>query len=203
MAVATDTNPKWVFLNIPYDREFESLYLAYIAGLGMLGMTPRVTFAISGGQRRLGRILDLIRSCRYSIHDLSRIEVGLVAPFTPRFNMPFELGLSVAWAEMSPAEHTWFVFEAQERRIQASLSDLNGTDIQVHEGTVPGVMRELCNCFVGTDPRVGVPEMLAAYHALRDRVDTVLQTTGARSLYEARVFRDLCWIAGMRPNLGI
>ena len=61
-----------VFLNIPYDRAFEPLYLAYIAGLSAFRLAPRATPQIPGGERRLDRILDLIRDCRYSIHDLSR-----------------------------------------------------------------------------------------------------------------------------------
>ena len=49
--------------------------LAYIVGLTELGLERRPTLGIPGGERRLNRILALIQSCRYSIHDLSRIEV--------------------------------------------------------------------------------------------------------------------------------
>src|ERR1035441_3521420 len=124
------TQAEAVFINIPYDRAFERLYLAYITGLSALGLVPRATLSISGGKRRLSRILDLIGSCRYSIHDLSRVQLDRTAPRTPRFNMPFELGLAVAWSEINPNEHTWFVCETKERRALKSLSDLNGTDIQ-------------------------------------------------------------------------
>jgi hypothetical protein len=65
-----------VFLNIPYDNNFERPYLAYIVGLVQLGLEPRVTLGVPGGERRLDRILELIQSCRYSIHDLSRVEVS-------------------------------------------------------------------------------------------------------------------------------
>jgi hypothetical protein len=85
-----------VFLNIPYDAQFERLYLAYIVGLTVLGFVPRATLGIPSGARRLERILSLIHSCRYSVHDLSRVQLDRHAPRTPRFNMPFELGLAVA-----------------------------------------------------------------------------------------------------------
>ncbi len=62
-----------VFLNIPYDEKFRRLYLAYVAGLIHLGLTPRATLEIPGGRFRLEKILELIRSRRYSIHDLSRV----------------------------------------------------------------------------------------------------------------------------------
>jgi hypothetical protein len=118
-----------VFLNIPYDQKFRSLYLAYIAGLVHLGFVPRVTLGLPGGARRLDKILAEIQGCRYSIHDLSRVGVDRKPPFaTPRFNMPFELGLAVAWEKSNPTKHNWFVFEAKAYRVQRSLSDLNGTD---------------------------------------------------------------------------
>jgi hypothetical protein len=54
------------FLNVPYDRRYEPLYLAFIAGLCGFGLIPRATIEIPGSERRLDRIIGLIRSCRYS-----------------------------------------------------------------------------------------------------------------------------------------
>jgi hypothetical protein len=126
-----------VFLNIPYDQAFQPLYLAYIAGLRAFRLEPRATLQIPGGARRL-RILELIGDCRYSFHDLSRVELNLKRPATPRFNMPFELGLAV-------------VFESRTWRAGKSLSDLSGTDVHVHDGTPAGVFRELCNALVSAN----------------------------------------------------
>jgi len=83
------------FLNAPYDRRYERLYLAFIAGLSAFGLAPRATVELAGSQRRLDRIVRLLRSCRYSFHDLSRVSLDRNPPATPRFNMPFELGLAV------------------------------------------------------------------------------------------------------------
>jgi hypothetical protein len=85
---ALEFSEKSVFLNIPYDDRFRRLYLAYITGLIHLGLKPRATIEIPGGRNRLDKILELIRSCRYSIHDLSRVELDRTPPTTPRFNMP-------------------------------------------------------------------------------------------------------------------
>ena len=68
-----------------------------MAGLSALGLFPRATLEIPGGERRLDRIFDLIQTCASSLHDLSRVELDQKRPITPRFNMPFELGLAVAW----------------------------------------------------------------------------------------------------------
>src|ERR1700730_12032244 len=131
------------FLNVPYDDAFQDLYLAYIAGITAFGLVPRATLEIPGGERRLERIQRLVRGCQYSFHDLSRVELDPKYPATPRFNMPFELGLAVMSARCHRAKQTWFVLEAKSRRVEKSLSDLNGTDVYVHGGSPAGVFREL------------------------------------------------------------
>jgi hypothetical protein len=181
-----------VFLNIPYDPQFERLYLAYIVGLTVLGVVPRATLGIPSGARRLERIFDLIQRCRYSIHDLSRVQLDRKAPCTPRFNMPFELGIAVAWAVENPSRHTWFVCEEDRYRPIKSISDLNGTDFHIHDGTVEGVMRELGNAFVRNQKRPTVPFMMSVYRKLRRRLPLIQQIAGAASLFEARVFDDMC-----------
>jgi hypothetical protein len=183
-------------VNIPYDERFRRLYLAYIVGLTHLGLEPRATLGISGTERRLDRILALIQSCRYSIHDLSRVQLDRNPPRTPRFNMPFELGLAVTWAKLNPGQHSWFVFESRERRVQKSLSDLNGSDANIHDGTVEGVMREICNAFVrARSARPDVPEMMRTYRGLSRKLDAIIAAAGARSVFEARIFDDLCFAA--------
>ncbi len=94
------------FLNIPYDEEFVDLYLAYIAGVAAFGIIPRTSLEIPGGERRLDRIFGLIQTCRYSFHDLSRVQLDEHRPPTPRFKMPFELGLTVAWDKLNPGTHS-------------------------------------------------------------------------------------------------
>jgi hypothetical protein len=195
-SIAGSVTPNAVFLNIPYDQRFRSLYLAYIAGLVHLGFVPRVTLGLPGGTRRLDKILAEIQGCRYSIHDLSRVGLDRSPPFTtPRFNMPFELGLAVAWEKSNPAKHTWFLFEAKAYRVQKSLSDLNGTDPHIHGGHVAGVMRGLSNVFRRPRSRPTVPEMMRTFNTISRRSAKILAEAGAESLFEARVFQDLCYEA--------
>lgn len=180
-----------VFLNIPYDNRFQSLYLAYIVGLTELGLTPKATLAIPGGVARLDRIFDLIQHCGYSVHDLSRVEIDRTPPATPRFNMPLELGLTIAWAKLNPSRHTWFVCESLNRRSQKSISDLNGTDFNIHDGTPQGVMRELSNAFVRRVGRATVPQMMGSYAKLLNLVPRLKLNAGAKSVFTARMFDDL------------
>ena len=179
------------FLNIPYDVDFQSLYLAYIAGITAFGLRPRATLEIPGGARRLDRIFDLIKSCRYSFHDLSRVELDVRRPATPRFNMPFELGLAVAWDKLNAGQHVWFVLEAKSRRVHKSLSDLGGTDAYIHGGKPQGVFRELGNALVRAEHQPTVQQMTAIYKRLVEVLPEIRRRAGAQSPFEARVFADL------------
>jgi hypothetical protein len=190
-----------VFLNIPYDKGFRTLYLAYIVGLVHLGFEPRATLGLPGGTRRLDKIIEEIQRSRYSIHDLSRTGVDRNPPFaTPRFNMPFELGLVVTWAKLNPQNHSWFLFEAKPYRIQKSLSDMNGTDPHVHDGLVLGVMRELNNAFERPHNQPTVPEMMSAYRVVSRLSARIVEDSGAKSLFEAKAFRSLCYAARLATD---
>jgi len=177
-------------LNIPYDERFENLFLAYIAGISAFGFAPRATLEIPFSQRRLERIISLIASSQYSVHDLSRVELDRNAPRTPRFNMPTELGLTVGIGK-----HAWIVCETKRHRIKKSLSDIDGTDVYIHDGTVRGVFRELCNAFVRNRRQPSVVQMMQIYRILRFNLRGILQKAGARNPFNARVFLDLCVLA--------
>ena len=180
-----------VFLNVPYDARFSAQFLAYLCGICAFGLVPRVTLEIQGGTRRLDRIVELIESCRYSIHDLSWVVVDATPPPTPRFNMPFELGLCVLHTMRSDAEHTWFIFESMAWRIQKSLSDLNGTDPYIHEDTIEGVFRELAKAFVRTGRQPSVKQMQFLYDHLTINLPRILTDAAATDPFNARAFSDI------------
>src|SRR5579862_5388320 len=117
-----NASPESVFLNIPYDDRFENLLLAYIAGLSAFGFQPRATLEIPFSKRPLERIRSLIAGSQYSIHDLSRVQLDRKRPRTPRFNMPFELGLTVALERTAIRGHAWVVCESQRFRLKKSLT---------------------------------------------------------------------------------
>jgi hypothetical protein len=187
--------PADVFLNIPYDSKFQNLCLAYICGISALGFVPRATLEIAGGSRRLDRIFRLIQDCRYSVHDLSRVELDKKRPPTPRFNMPFELGLCVAWERIGNEKHTWFVYESRNRRLAKSLSDLNGTDPYIHSSSVTGVFRELGSAFVRPGRQPSIQQMKRVYRDVEESLPQVLRGAGTRSIYNARVSKDICVVA--------
>lgn len=190
-----------VFLNIPYDKKFERLFLAYIAGISASGMVPRATLEITDSSRRLEKILKLTRSCDYSVHDLSRVQLDRAKPRVPRFNMPFELGLCVADANRRAGQkQNWFVFEAMANRVDKSLSDLKGTDPRIHGATVRGVLSGLCNAFRRPGRQPTVPQMMQIYRELRRNQAAILSAAGTDTLYTRRVFADVCVVASSEAD---
>jgi hypothetical protein len=192
---------KAVFLNLPYDEDFSSLYVAYMVGVYYLGLVPHLASEIPDGTPRLQRISALVRGCRYSIHDLSRIELSTGSAHTPRFNMPLELGMTITWADLNPDLHTWYVFESESYRIQKSTSDLNGTDAYIHDGSPEGVLRELRNIFWRQDAP-SVPEMVRTHHFVEMNLKQhILPDAGTGSIYGPGVFRQLCLLCSNLTGL--
>jgi hypothetical protein len=190
-SVRPRVEPDACFLNIPYDKQFENLYLAYIVGLTAFGFVARATLGFPRDARRLERIFKLIQSCKWSVHDLSRIELDRNAPRAPRFNMPFELGIAVTWATLNPRRHYWVGCDAVQHRPLKSISDLNGTDFHIHNGKISGVLNALCNAFVSRTQRPTLPRMMRVYHLLRKVIPDLRREVGAKELFEARVFDEL------------
>ena len=184
--MARRKDPQAVFLNVPYDPQFEDLYLAYIVGLTQLGLRINATLAVPN-QGRLDRIINLIEESDFSIHDLSRIET---TSGIPRFNMPLELGLALYRSHITKGRHRIFVFEKEPYRVQQSTSDVSGIDAQIHNGKPKGVMAGLRNIFCQADETT-VPEMLESYRAVKLKLPELRRNAGGKSLFEASVFQDL------------
>ncbi len=122
------------FINIPYDKGYERVFVSIVAALISIGRTPHCTLEIpEGGQGRLKRIHNLLESCRVSIHDLSR--VGLPV----RFNMPFEMGLACA-LNRHKGPHTFILLEKKKHRLDRTLSDIKGIDPYIHNGSMLSVV---------------------------------------------------------------
>ena len=186
-------DPRSVFLNVPFDTEYSALFLALIAGLAGLGRVPRCVLEVdSGGRNRLDRLFGLMATCGASIHDLSRVTLSGDLK-VPRFNMPFELGITYALSQLRP--HSFFVFEEKAFRLQASLSDLNGHDPYIHDGTPTGVLRCVLDCF---GPPSGAPS-LSILESMTRRLTQTAQTLqkerSAEGPFHPYLFRRLGWAA--------
>lgn len=134
-----------VFVNVPFDAEYEPLLVALISGLATVGLVARSVVEIPANKDRLTRLKKLIRSCQSSVHDLSCVES---TGGCPRFNMPFELGLAVGLKTTD----RWIVLERKRHRLGKTLSDLNGYDPYIHEGKPELVLQAISNAFKRRKP---------------------------------------------------
>jgi hypothetical protein len=126
---------KNVFVNCPYDTEYAQLFLACLFTIKACGFNPLcATNKDNAGKARLDKIIHLIKTSRYSIHDLSRTGIDTSTKLS-RFNMPFELGI-VYGAINFNSKHktkTILIFEKNERDILGLLSDLRSIDPKCHK----------------------------------------------------------------------
>jgi hypothetical protein len=160
-----------------------------IAGLCAFGLRPRATLEIPTPTRRLDRILDLLSACRYSFHDLSRVQLSGGAP---RFNMPFVVGLAVATTRWRPA-HQWFLLEAHPLRVQRTLCDLGGTDAYIHGDAPRRLLVALIDALVRAAKQSTLAELFRVFQLLSVEARGIRGKYG--TLFGARAFRDLVVVA--------
>ncbi|MFC1986171.1 hypothetical protein ACFLWC_04170 [Chloroflexota bacterium] len=137
-----------VFVNCPFDAQYRPLLWSLLFTILECDLEPRIASESSdSGTARIDKIKSLIKSCRYSIHDISRIEpVG--ANKLPRFNMPFELGLDLGCRQFGQKQlksKKCLVLEKSRYRYQKVLSDIAGCDIKAHREDAKALITQTRN----------------------------------------------------------
>ncbi len=126
-----------VFINCPFDTTYiNDLLKPMMYVIIKNGFRPRLSLEFSdSGLARLEKITEIIKSCKYSIHDLSIVKSKKANEFA-RMNMPFELGIDYGLRKsgISPLDTKQFlVLEAKKYNYMKAMSDFNGFDIKVHD----------------------------------------------------------------------
>jgi hypothetical protein len=110
------------------------------------GYVPRCALNISdSGAVRLDVIVDLIASCDFSIHDISRVELDKDSKL-PRFNMPLELGIDLGLRMRGPKpqrRRKTLILDGVAHRYDKTLSDLSGMDVEIHDGSPGEIIRRI------------------------------------------------------------
>ena len=157
-----------VFVNCPFDGEYEHILQAILFCLVRFGLKPRIaTERSDAGEARIDKILELIGSSRYSIHDLSRCQAREAGEHY-RLNMPFELGLDFGclnYGGEALSRKVILILEEEPYRYQAAISDLAGSDVEAHGGKYEIAVRKVRNWLTGLGAfeRVGAASILAEY----------------------------------------
>lgn len=144
---------KSVFINCPFDPEYLSLLRPILFTVTSFGFEPRIASERSdSAEMRLDKIVRLIRSSRYSIHDISRLRAKEAGDFS-RFNLPFELGLDRGAQLFGGGQlrsRCCLMLEREQYDFRRALSDLAGVDIKSHQDQPVEVVRAVRDWFVET-----------------------------------------------------
>ena len=193
--MAKSTSVKRIaFINVPYAKRYEKIYLAFIAGAAAYGLYPTAAVHDPSSRFQLDRICDMIESASYSFHDLSWMSLDGKAPRTPRLNMTFELGLAVAFSRSSQHKHRWVVFDRVPYRLQKALSDLGGIRPRIYDGTPVGLLRELMSALQREKHRPTLEDLVTVYQAVEEAAREIKRTY-SRDLFDTRPFDDLRFVA--------
>jgi len=174
-----------VFLNLPFDAQYEALLRALVFTVHDCGFVARCAREIeNSGQVRLEKIYDLIRRSKYGIHDLSRTGLDR-AHRLPRFNMPLELGIFLGAAKFGSRDQrskACLILDRDQHRYTKFCSDLAGHDVRSHGGRIEGVVRStrdwLSNQLV--ERGVQIPShsrMVERYRRFRGQLPTLCSRT--------------------------
>ena len=134
-----------VFINCPFDPEYEPLRDALLLAVVSCGFTPRS--ALESGRvsvARMDRIFQALYSSGYSIHDLSRCR-GEGEEVLARFNMPLELGIAMSrrYREGQAMAHDWLVLVPTTAPYARFVSDLAGFDLPPYDGTERSLIQQV------------------------------------------------------------
>jgi hypothetical protein len=162
-----------VFINCPYDKEYRPIFDAIIFATICCGFLPRC--AMESGCTavpRMDRITRAILSSKYSIHDLCRCK-GEGDANLARFNMPLELGVSMA-QRFSPSgteNHDWLLLVPRGSEYVRFLSDLAGFDPKQHDSNIETIVPAVMSWLATRPDAVYVPrprEVLGALSVFLD-----------------------------------
>ncbi len=140
-----------VFINCPFDKDYLVLLKPLLFTVSRIGFTPRIASErLDSGEVRLEKIKDLIESCRYGIHDLSRFKAKKAGEFF-RMNMPFELGLDLGCRNYHTDERfrtkQILILEEERYSTQKALSDMSFADCKSHKNDSEELVYEVRNWF--------------------------------------------------------
>jgi hypothetical protein len=137
-----------VFINCPFDGEYQPLFRALVFAVQFCGFVPRSALELDDGSEvRIGKIMRIIAESRYGVHDLSRTELDADSQL-PRFNMPLELGLFLGAKYYGVGLHQTkaaIIFDRDRYRYQKFCSDIAGQDIRAHNGGEGEMIRAVRN----------------------------------------------------------
>jgi hypothetical protein len=141
---------KHVFINCPFDSKYSNNLSVILFTVIHSGFIPRTALEIDdAAEYRLDKIIGLIKATKYSIHDLSMVNIDKATKL-PRFNMPFECGLFYGIAKFMKGKKA-LILEKNQRDLIKCLTDLNAIDPKYHNNDIQLIIRSVRN-WLNTHP---------------------------------------------------
>lgn len=149
-----------VFINCPFDDDYQPLFRALVFAVHACGFVPRCSLEVDdGSQVRIEKIRGMIAGSRFGIHDISRTELDAETAL-PRFNMPLELGLFLGAKHFGAGrqrQKACVIFDRERWRYQKFVSDIAGQDIRSHGGSEEHLIRGVRNALRSWVPDRSLP----------------------------------------------
>lgn len=169
-----------VFINCPFDKQYENLFEAVLFTIFMCGFKPRCALEHDdAGQQRIEKINSIIYECKYGFHDISRTELDPENKL-PRFNMPLELGLFLGckrFANGRNKEKICMIFDSVKYRYQKFISDIAGQDIKKHENNPHNIIKELRKIFAANHPDmkiIGAAKIIESFEKFHENKPEII-----------------------------
>lgn len=171
-----------VFINCPFDREYQPIFEALVFAVHDCGFVARSSLeAEDGAEVRIEKIYRIIGECRVGIHDISRIELDPRSGF-PRFNMPLELGLFLGARRYGPGQQktkVCLILDREPLEYQKYCSDIAGQDIHSHYGNpqlaIEAVRTTLASLRRGSVVLPGAMHIIERYTAFRAQLPSICE----------------------------
>ena len=147
-----------VFVNCPFDSEYEPIFHALLFAVHDCGYVARCALETEdAGDIRIDKILDIIDQCKFGIDDISRTELN--EHHLPRFNMPLELGLFLGARRFRSgrAKKVTLILDRERYRYREFCSDISGQDIQAHNKSPVEAIKVVRNWLRSNNPDVAIP----------------------------------------------
>lgn len=198
-----------VFINCPFDDDYEPLFRALVFTISSCGFIAQCAKGASNQNLRFQRILELVGECRYGLHDLSRIDVGVL----PRNNMPLELGVFIGCQRFGAPfdyEKEYLILDSDAHRYNQHTSDVKADDAEYHHDHPEEVIERVRNWLANrpfrdrSQPIPGADWLLERYARFTNEApalcDDLFLTFGKLSFEEFRaVTTD--WVARQQAIL--
>ncbi len=149
-----------VFINCPFDSEYQPLFEAIVFCVAACGFIPRCTLELTdAGEVRIENIYRLINQCNHGIHDISRTEVADQPYALSRFNMPLELGIFLGAKRFGgrSSQKRCLIIDRAPYRYKRFISDIGGQDIKAHNKRPATAIRHVRDWLQSAPGKTAIP----------------------------------------------